>query len=139
MIGVRKILFNMINNFTIFKKDAPVGENMPTHTLSAKIGDNYAQIGSGWTKTSSRGNFLSCQLNPENKSFTTKEGETVNLEAWVMITKEEYNFLKNCEKRVGMLTSPTDGHPAGIDMAKHPLNSEAEQKAYDKELEDIGF
>lgn len=33
-------------------------------------------------------------------------------------------------------TSPTDGFENGIDMSKHPLNSEIEQKAYDKELSD---
>lgn len=129
----------MINNFTIFKQDNQGNEKLPTHTISAKIGDNYAQIGSGWTKVGQKGNFLSCQLNTENRSYTTKDGTTVNLEAYVMITKEEFEFLKNCEKRVEMLTSPTDGFLNGIDMAKHPLNSDTQQKEYDRELTDIGF
>ena len=133
----------MIQNFIVVAKEATV-EGQPTRRLTANTGTQenpiWVDLGVAWVKKNAKGEtFLSAQLQKEDKTYKNKEGLDVNIKAYTIISVEEYNFLKNCEKRVEMLTSPTDGFPNGIDMAKHPLNSESEQKAYDKELEDIGF
>ena len=128
----------MINNFLVLKKDNQGNDNLPSRRLTANIGTKesaiWKDLGVAWLKKNAQGDaFLSVQLE-KTRTYQNKDGETVNVDGYVIITEEEYNFLKNCEARVNMLTS--DGK---IDMAKHPLNSEAEQKAYDKELGDIGF
>lgn len=52
-----------IKNFSIFKSKPSDNEKLPTHRLSAKVGDNYVDIGACWTKTSSKGDkFLSAKL-----------------------------------------------------------------------------
>lgn len=133
----------MIQNFIIVAQEAKT-ETQPTRRLTTNIGtpENpiWKDLGVAWVKKNAKGEtFLSAQLTKEDRTYKNKDGEDVTVKGYAMITVEEYNFLKNCEARCKFLTSPTDGHPAGIDLAKHPLNSEAEQKAYDKELEDIGF
>jgi len=125
----------MIKNFTITKQDNQGKDNLPNRKISTKIGDNFIQIGSGWVKNDKNGNpFISGQLKNE---FVKDDGMVYD--GYVIITEREYKHLKNCEARCQFLTSPTDEFPAGIDLAKHPLNSDAEQANYDKTLEDIGF
>ena len=125
----------MIQNFTITVMDNNGNENLPTRKISTKIGDNFVQVGSGWVKKDKNNNpFISCKLKDEYR----KEDGTV-YDGFVMITKKEYDKLKNCEARCEFLTSPTGGFENGIDMAKHPLNSASEQASYDQSLEAIGF
>lgn len=128
----------MIQNFIVVAKEA-TAEGQPTRRLTANTGTQenpiWVDLGVAWVKKNAKGEtFLSAQLQKEDKTYKNKEGLDVNIKAYTIISVEEYNFLKNCEARVNMLTS--DGK---IDMAKHPLNSEAEQKRYDNELADIGF
>jgi len=53
----------IIKNFSVFKNKPSDNEKVPTHSLSAKIGEVYTNVGSAWTKTSSKGDkFLSAQL-----------------------------------------------------------------------------
>lgn len=76
-------------------------------------------------------NFEAIEQEVKNDSFIKDE--------FMVIRKTEYEFLKNCEKRCEFLTSPTDGFENGIDLARHPLNSESEQKSNDDILAKIGF
>lgn len=52
----------MIKNFSIFKNKPSDNEKFPTHTISAKYGEDYVNIGACWTKEGKGGKFLSCKL-----------------------------------------------------------------------------
>lgn len=52
----------MIKNFSIFKNKPSENEKAPTHSISAKIGEEYVNIGVCWTKEAKNGKFLSCKL-----------------------------------------------------------------------------
>jgi hypothetical protein len=122
----------MIQNFIIVAQDNKGDERLPTRSLQTKTedGSRTLYIGSGWVRKNENGEtFLSCAM---KKNWTSPDGK--KYDGYVVITEDEYTFLKNCEARVNMLTS--DG---SIDMAKHPLNSASEQKAYDDQLSQIGF
>jgi len=124
----------IFKNFIVVAQEAR-SEKAPTRSIRAKEGDKTHYLGVGWVKKTEDGStYLSCQM---QASRATEDGKT--FPGYLVIDEEEYNFLKNCEKRVEMLTSPTDGFPNGIDTAKHPLNSDTQQKAYDEELSSIGF
>ena len=51
----------MIKNFAIFKQEVK-NEKSPTHIMSAKVGEEYVNIGACWTKDGNKGKFLSCTL-----------------------------------------------------------------------------
>ena len=51
-----------MKNFSIFKKDNKGDEKRPTHSISAKIGEDYVEVGACWTKDGKNGKFLSCKL-----------------------------------------------------------------------------
>lgn len=133
----------MIKNFIIVAQEART-EKAPTRRLTANIGTQeapiYKDVGVAWVKKNARGEtFLSAQLNAEERTYKNKEGFDVTVPAYVIIDQKEYEHLKACEERVKFLTSPTEEFPNGIDMAKHPLNSESQQKEYDNHLSEIGF
>ena len=52
----------MIKNFSIFKAKEGKSDKSPTHSISAKIGEEYLTIGACWTKESKGGKYLSCKL-----------------------------------------------------------------------------
>lgn len=52
----------MIKNFSIFKNKQSDNEKLPTHSLSAKIGEEFVTIGACWTKEGKAGKYLSCKL-----------------------------------------------------------------------------
>ncbi len=52
----------MIKNFSIFRNKPNDNEKLPTHSISAKIGDEYVTIGGCWTKEAKNGKYLSCKL-----------------------------------------------------------------------------
>jgi hypothetical protein len=60
----------MIKNFSIFKQDTKGNEKLPTHTISAKVGEDYVNVGACWTKDSTKGKFLSCTLQNEYVDHT---------------------------------------------------------------------
>jgi uncharacterized protein (DUF736 family) len=65
----------MITQFTIFKvKDHNGDEKKPTHSLSAKVGEEFIYIGKCWTKENANGKFLSCSL---DKPYMDKKGYKV--------------------------------------------------------------
>jgi len=51
-----------IKNFAIFKNKPSDNEKVPTHSISAKVGEVYVNIGSAWTKEGKNGKFLSAKL-----------------------------------------------------------------------------
>lgn len=119
-------------------QDNQGNEKMPNRRLTANTRTQedpfWVNLGVAWVKKNTKGEtFLSCALETD-RTYKNKEGVEVVVKGKVIIEEEEYNFLKNCEERCKYLTS--DGK---IDMAKHPLNSETEQKAIDSHLDSIGF
>jgi len=93
-----------IKNFSIFKIPNQVDDGKkPTHSISAKIGESYVNIGSCWTKEGTKGKYLSCQL---SKPYQDKPGFHVEPDlAEVKSTK----------------TSPTPEFPDGIDLSNAPF------------------
>lgn len=133
----------MIKSFIIVAQDNKGNEKMPTRRLTTNTGTPeepfWMDLGVAWIKKNVKGEtFLSALLNT-NRTYKNQEGKDVFVNGLVMITENEYARLKDCEARCAFLTSPTEEHPVGIDMAKHPLNGEAEQKAHDEALSEIGF
>ena len=51
-----------IKNFAIFKVANKKNEKSPDYTLSAKVGEEYVDIGAGWVKDGAKGKFISCVL-----------------------------------------------------------------------------
>jgi uncharacterized protein (DUF736 family) len=81
----------MIKNFSIFKLKEQKNEKSPTHTISAKIGEEYVTIGCCWTKEGKGGKFLSCKLQDVYVDHTdntkTKKGFAIADEK--LISKED--------------------------------------------------
>lgn len=71
----------MIKNFNIFKLKEQKNDKSPTHSISAKIGEEYINIGVCWTKENASGKFLSCKLQDawvDGKDRTkTRKGFTI--------------------------------------------------------------
>lgn len=63
----------MISNFSIFKGEKDK-ENSPDYRISAKIDDNYEEIGACWLKEGKNGKYFSCQL---RKQYKDKPGYVV--------------------------------------------------------------
>lgn len=61
----------MIKNFSIFKVDKKNKDNDPDYRISAKIGDEYKEIGAGWIKDGSKSKYISCQL---SKPYKDRKG-----------------------------------------------------------------
>lgn len=66
-----------MKNFAIFRNTNKQSDNEPDYRISAKIGDNYEEIGAGWTKEGKSGKFISCQL---RKSYKDKKGLIISEE-----------------------------------------------------------
>ena len=141
----------MINNFLVLKKDNQGNDNLPSRRLTTNTGTKenpvWKDLGVAWVKKNAQGEpFLSVTLE-KDREYTNRDGQTVKVDGYVIITESEYRKLKLAEAKQARMTSPTDGYPNGINMATHPLNSEAEQKDIDERftafetnnLEDIPF
>lgn len=55
-------MITIIKNFSVFRRKPSDNEKAPTHSLSAKIGDEFVDIGGAWTKEGKAGKYLSAQL-----------------------------------------------------------------------------
>ena len=82
----------IIKSFSIFKNKPSDNEKVPTHSLSAKIGDSYVNIGSCWTKDGKNGKFLSAQL---AKVYVDHSNNTKSRKAVVMCFEED--LIKLCQ------------------------------------------
>lgn len=77
----------IIKSFSIFKGQEPKNDKMPTHRMSAKVGESYVDLGSLWTKTSSKGTkFLSGQL---QKAWLDHTDNTKSRKSIVMVFEED--------------------------------------------------
>lgn len=56
-----------IKSFAIFKNSRKENENQPDYKISAKIGDNFVEIGGAWIKEGAKGKFFSCKLSAPYK------------------------------------------------------------------------
>ena len=54
--------YMQIKNFSIFRAKESKSDKSPTHNISAKIGEEYVNIGACWTKEGKAGKYLSCKL-----------------------------------------------------------------------------
>jgi len=62
----------MINNFAIFKNKKKVeGDKQPDYVLSAKVGEEYQDLGGCWLKDGKAGKYFSVQL---KKPYQDKKG-----------------------------------------------------------------
>lgn len=53
----------IIKNFSVFRGKPSENPKAPTHSLSTKIGEDFLNIGSAWTKETKKGDkYLSVQL-----------------------------------------------------------------------------
>lgn len=52
----------MIKHFSIFRAKEGGSDKAPTHNISAKIGEEFVNIGGCWTKEGKSGKYLSCKL-----------------------------------------------------------------------------
>ena len=88
-----------MKTFSIFKKDNKGDEKRPTHSISAKIGEDYVEVGVCWTKDGKNGKYLSCKLqdayadhtkNIAKKGFMlVQEGQTEIVESYDEMTEEK--------------------------------------------------
>lgn len=77
----------IIKSFSVFKARESENEKAPTHKLSAKIGDEYVEIGSAWTKATAKGDkFLSAQL---AKAWVDHTDNTKSRKAIVICFEED--------------------------------------------------
>ncbi len=61
----------MITQFSIFKNTRKEKETQPDYTLSAKIGEQFIEIGSAWLKEGKTGKYFSVSL---KKPYQDKNG-----------------------------------------------------------------
>ena len=96
----------IIKNFSVFKKKPTDNEKLPTHSLSAKIGNEYVDIGSCWTKEGKAGKYLSAQL---AKAWVDHTDMSKSRKALVIVFEEDLIELhkKAGEDYVDEVTVPS--------------------------------
>ncbi len=77
---------NTIKNFAIFKAKQNENTKLPTHSISAKIGDEYVVIGGCWTKDGNNGKFLSAKL---SDAWVNTEDNTKSRKSYVIVAEED--------------------------------------------------
>lgn len=86
----------IIKNFSVFKNKPSDNEKVPTHSLSAKIGESYINIGSAWTKSTKTGDkYLSAQT---AKVYVDHTDNTKSRKSVVIVFEED---LKELHKIAG--------------------------------------
>lgn len=80
-----------LKSFSIFKARESDNEKAPTHKLSAKIGEEFVDIGSAWTKDSKKGDkYLSVQL---AKAWVDHTDNTKTRKSVVLVFEEDLKAL----------------------------------------------
>ena len=80
----------IIKNFSVFRNKPSDNEKVPTHSLSAKVGEAYVNIGSAWTKEGKNGKFLSAQL---AKVYVDHTDNTKSRKSVVLVFEEDLKEL----------------------------------------------
>lgn len=94
----------MINSFSIFKNEPTDNPKSPTHSISAKIGEEYRTIGKCWTKDGAKGKFLSCQL---SDVYQDKPGYEIELK----LPQTNKPVVKVIDPANGRDLTPDDSNP----------------------------
>ena len=88
---------NMYTKLSLKKlSDTPVPDDkMPSHALIAATDDYKTKVtvGKMWLKSGEYGNYLSGQLNAENRTYKKKDGTTGEELGYVIISLDEYKRL----------------------------------------------
>lgn len=108
----------MFTNFAIFKNTRKKeGSNQPDYTISIREeeGEKSIEAGAVWLKDYNGTKFFSCSLREENSNYQTKDGEHVELPAYVILRKDKYEDLmriagkeKQTPAEKAGVTQPTD-------------------------------
>ena len=88
---------NTIKNFSIFKKDNKGNEKLPVYTLSAKIDDEYTEIGAGWIKQGTKEKFISIKL---SEAWVNESDPSKSRKGYVIVEEEALNKLLNGKAEV---------------------------------------
>ncbi len=94
----------MINSFSIFKNTRKEKETQPDYNMSAKVGDEFVDIGACWLKDGKSGKFFSCQL---KKEYQDKKGYEI-IEIGKDTTPEPKSPENAPQSRVGAVEYPTE-------------------------------
>jgi hypothetical protein len=86
---------NIIKNFAIFKAKPNENTKLPTHSISAKIGDEYVVIGGCWTKDGTNSKYLSAKL---SDAWVNTEDNTKSRKSYVIVAEEDLIELKRLAK-----------------------------------------
>lgn len=76
----------MIKNFNCYKNDEKK-EGQPDYRLTAKVGENWVDIGAGWIKEGKNGKYISFAL---KKPYNEKPGFNLVEEKGEEVKKVEY-------------------------------------------------
>ena len=87
-----------IKSFSIFKNTKKAeGSKQPDYKLSAKIGDEYVEIGGGWIKDGKSGKFISVKLSDawaDHTKGTARKG-------FCLLQEDETEIVKTYKPEVG--------------------------------------
>lgn len=90
----------IIKNFVIQKTNKK-SDNQPDRRLTAKYGDNWEEIASGWIKKDKNGNdYVSCQT---SKAWKDHTDASKTRKGFVIIAEED---LKELAKQAGVELEP---------------------------------
>lgn len=105
--------------------DVKAGDKTPSHALVASDStyQNKVTVGKMWLKVGEFGNYLSGELNASNRTYPKKDGTKGEEKAYVIITRDEYDQLKQAH---GSET---------VDMKQVGNNIASSMPKYDQELD----
>ncbi len=116
-----------IKNFSIFSGSEVIRDGQPSHSLSTKVGEDFIRIGVAWTKTGSKGSYLSSKLQDSWVDHTNPEKSK---KGFVLVLEDE---LRELEEKLAMLehqtdeipkdtmTTPSADFPDGLDVENIPF------------------
>jgi hypothetical protein len=109
-------MYTKISLKKLTDKPAP-GDKMPSHSIIAATDDYKEKVSVGklWLKTGEWGNYLSGELNKENRTYQKKDGTQGEEKAYVIITLDEYKKLTSPSVKVGGYEGKIDDGTASVD------------------------
>lgn len=100
----------MLKNFIIRKNAPNENEKLPTHNITANIGDAWVVIGGCWVKQGTAGSFLSCKL---SDAWVDSKDNTKSRKSYVIVAEEEIELpeQKTIDPSDGRDLTPDDSNP----------------------------
>ena len=86
----------MMKNFNIYANNYKKTDAQPDYRLVAKTNDKAFNVGVAWKKTGQNGSYLSVALDKPREY--EKDGQTVKLDGYLIISESEYNELLRNQK-----------------------------------------